>query len=793
MGSVARPSIAAFLAVLSLGAAAPAQGPVVPNRQAKADEWGYHPADGESVRLNPPSWTWIHEPEARTYTVQWSADPGFREPRTVEGIPWPTYTHNSPLEPGTYSWRYRFRDAKGRESNWSVARRVVVPAEAVAFPMPTRAEQRERVPAEHPRLFLRPEDLPGIRRAAAEGPAANAFAELRKRADALLKAEPTPEPTHRGSARDKDDAEAVKYWWPNRTQTERACEEAELLAFVALVTGEAKYGEAARRWVLHLASWDPDGPTNFALNCEAAKPLLYRLPRAYDWAYAYLNEADREAVRKVMARRIADAWKSGEVQNGVGHLNRPYNSHGNRVWHKIGEAAIAFLGEVPEAETWLDYAVNKFYACYPVWSDDDGGWHEGASYLVGYMTKAVWWLQVSRSALKIDGLKKPFFAQVGDFPLYVAPPGSPNAGFGDLSFRPPSGGWGEFLDFFIRTSGSPHAGNWRWWSEGWKMRGPGGVIGFLARVNLPELPTARPPDDLPSSKVFRGIGVASLHTSLLGGADDVHLLMKASPFGSQSHGHNPQNTYQINAFGDALLTSCGYRDLHGSRFHYQYVHSTKAQTGGVLFDGQGQKMHVAGPQGRIVAERFGPDYDHVVGDATAAYDGRLDRFLRHAVLVKDSRLPAPVIVLFDELRAPHAGNFGFLLHALAPFELDEAAGRLSVAQPHATATIQYLSPVPLAFRQWDGFDPPPTQEFPNQWHVEATSKEPRAELDLLTVIVPARKAEPIAWRAERIDEADSTGVRITLDGSTLVATFGKGVGGQPAPLRQVRVLKPDRP
>ena len=73
-------------------------------------------------------------------------------------------------------------------------------------------------------------------------------------------------PTHRGSAKNKDDLEAIQYWWPNRQQAEHACGEAETLAFVYLITQDAKYGQAARKWVLHLASWDPDGPTNFALN-----------------------------------------------------------------------------------------------------------------------------------------------------------------------------------------------------------------------------------------------------------------------------------------------------------------------------------------------------------------------------------------------------------------------------------------------------------------------------------------------------------------------------------------------
>jgi hypothetical protein len=129
-----------------------------------------------------------------------------------------------------------------------------------------------------------------------------------------------------------------------------------------------------------------------------------------------VTSSDREQVRQVMKRRARDAWVSGEVGEGVGHLNRPYGSHANRTWHKLGECAIAFLGELPEAEAWLDYAVNKFYACYPAWADDDGGWHEGVNYWAGYMGKVVWWLQVARSALGIDGFQKPFFAQVGDFP-----------------------------------------------------------------------------------------------------------------------------------------------------------------------------------------------------------------------------------------------------------------------------------------------------------------------------------------------------------------------------------------
>lgn len=746
----------------------------ISNRLPQPDEIGYRPTDGATVRLNPPSLAWLHESDARSYVVEWSRREDFAEAGRATNLPFNVYTHSTTLPAGGYYWRYRFADSKGALSGWSKSRRFTIPADAVAFPMPTRPAQRERVPAGHPRLFLRPEQLPALRELA-RGRAADAFNALRVTADRYIAAGPTPEPEHPGSATDKENKELIKYWWPNRTQTEQACREAETIAFVYLLSGEKKYGEAARKWVLHLAAWNPDGPTNFKLNCEAGKPMLYRLPRAYDWAYDALTEAEREQVRAVMKRRALDAWNSGEVGRGVGHLNRPFTSHGNRTWHKLAECAIAFLGEIPEAETWLDYAVNKFYAAYPVWSDDDGGWHEGVSYWGGYMSKVVNWLQVADSALKIDGFKKPFFAQIGDYPLYVAPPGSPNMGFGDLSYRPPPQSWGGFMEYFLRAGGhrpeGDHAGYWRWWTEQWKMTGESGILGFLYGANLPALPAAKSPTDLPQSKVFRGIGVASLHTTLLNSVDDVHLLFKSSPFGSQSHGHNPQNSFQLNAYGEALLTTCVYRDLHGSKFHYRWAHSTRAHNA-VLVDGEGQIPHSATATGGISSFQFNAGWDYVEGDALSAYGGKLTRARRKIIFVKPD-----LIVICDELAAPRPVSFQFMLHALAEFRVEEEAARLSVSQPKAAVTAQYLSPVPLKFRQWDGFEPKPDKEFPNQWHVEAATQEKLTELRMLTVMVSQRSGERTTWQAERLESGTAIGVRFVRQGKPTTIALRKADHG----------------
>lgn len=763
-------------------AVARAAAPQIDNRPARPDEIGYRPADGSTVALNPPSLTWLHEPAAHNYTVEWSRTTNFARATAITNVPFNVYTHFTTLPPGEYYWRYRFTTRAGQDSAWSQARRFEIATNATEFPQPTRAQQRERVPAQHPRLFLRPEDLPRLKELA-QGREAAAFNRLKAAADGFIAAGPTPEPEHLGSATDKNNAELIKYWWPNRTQTEKACQEAETIAFVYLLTGDPKYGEAARRWVLHLAAWNPDGPTNFKLNCEAAKPLLYRLPRAYDWAWHALTEADRVTVQTAMKRRAEDAWNSGEIGRGVGHLNRPFSSHGNRTWHKLAECAIAFLGEIPEAETWLDYAVNKFYAAYPVWSDDDGGWHEGVSYWGGYLSKTVTWMQVAQSALQIDSFKKPFFAQVGDYPLYVAPPGAPNMGFGDLSFRPPPTGWGGFMEYFLRAGSdaftsedekSNRAGYWRWWTQQWKMRDETGWMGFLYSANLPALPPVKAPTDLPSSKVFHGIGVASLHSTLLDAAEDVHLLFKASPFGSQSHGHNPQNSFQLNAYGEALLTTCVYRDLHGSPFHTRWAWSTKAHNA-VLVNGEGQIPHSATATGRIVHSEFTPDWDYVEGDAAPAYGERLTCARRKIVFVKPD-----LIVICDDLAAPQPATFQFMLHALSPLTVDEKTARLSVQQPKAGLVAQYLPPAPLNFRQWDGYDPAPSREFPNQWHVEAGTREKSTTLQMLTVLVPHRDNQPANWRAERIESDSAIGVRLQRDGQNIFIAFRKADSGRAA-------------
>lgn len=726
-----------------------------PDRKPLPDEWGYRPEDGAVVAVNPPAFSWTWDGAKFRYAVQWASKPDFSDATTVRDLAWSVYTHHSTLKPGVWYWRYQIVDASGKASAWSKARRFTVPADATPFPQPTMAQIAERIPKSHPRLFVTQAELPRLRQWA-KGEGAAHMKRLMKQAEALLRAEPTPEPTVMGTI---SNPQTRNHWWPNRMQALKACNEGEVLAFVFLLTGDARFREPARRWALHLASWNPDGPTNWRLNDEAAMPLLHRLARIYDWAYEALTPEDRQKIRAMLLRRAMDCWKAGQTGEGGGHLNRPYNSHGNRSWHKLAENAIATFGETPESEKFLEFAVTKFFGAYPVWSDDDGGWHEGLAYWASYLTKATWWFDIARTALGIDAFKKPFFRNFADYAMYAAPPGSPEMGFGDLAHRPPSSGW-TFVRYYTAGVKNPY---WAWWADRWEIREESDdpVMSFLwgstAKVE------AKSPAGLPPSKLFRGIGVAILNTDLTG-AENVQVRFKSSPFGARSHGHDAQNSFTLNAYGDALLVNNVYRDYYGSPFHTKWCWTTRAQNA-LLVDGEGQKPHSPDPLGKIIQFESKDGVDYVAGDATDAYQGKLTRYVRHIWFFKPS-----AVIIADEVEAPKPSNYQLMLHALSAFQFDETKQSASIERKNAGVLIDFHG-AKYGLRHWTGYDPEPDWVYlkdpsktriPSQWHLEAGTAQPAGKAFLITVLRPYRKGG-----------AKPAPVSIEQKGSQIVARQGE--------------------
>ena len=379
------------------------------------------------------------------------------------GIEFNVYCPPASCRPVTYWWRYRGIDEDGNLSNWSRPRTFTVPERAAAMPMPPRDELLARIPKSHPRLFVRPEDMPELRKLA-QGPMKSQFEQLVASSEQLLNnPPPTAEPKKYPAEMKNGSQEWKALWWGNRTYTIAALDGAATLAFTRLLGGKEEYGQLAKRILLDCAKWDPHGATGYRYNDEAGMPYAYYFSRTYTFVHDLLTPEEREICRRVMKVRGEEMYH----HLCPGHLWQPYSSHSNRAWHFLGEVGVAFLGEIEGADDWVWFAMNVFYNVYPVWSDDDGGWHEGVSYWSSYIGRFTWWADVMRAAIGINAFDKPYFAKVGYYPMYLMPPGKVGGGFGDGASRTRAANVVPLMSQLAAQAGNGH---WQWYVE--QMGGP---------------------------------------------------------------------------------------------------------------------------------------------------------------------------------------------------------------------------------------------------------------------------------------------------------------------------------
>ncbi|MBW7865417.1 MAG: DUF4962 domain-containing protein [Candidatus Hydrogenedentes bacterium] len=690
---------------------------------AGTGEWGYRPESGTAPAVNPPGFSWRPCKDAVGYHLQVAPDEAFeRIAYEKPDIQWSAHCPPVTFPAGEYFWRYAALDGNGEKTTWSVARRFTVSSGAALFPQPTTPELITRMPQDHPRLFFRPEELPKLRELAA-GPLAEQFAELVRTADKLLENPPdTTEPPlyPKGTVRLSDEWRAI--WWGNRTHVIKVADSAATLAFVYRMTGDERYGAAARDLLLAFAKWDPKGSTNYRHNDEAAMPSLYLPSRAYSWVRPMLSPEDRKSIAEVMRVRGRDCFDS--LQGGP-HLWKPYNSHHNRAWHKLGELAMAFHGEIEEADDWLDFAMTVMFTTYPVWSDDDGGWHEGMAYWSSYLAKFTYWADIVRSAFDINAYQMPFFSRAGDFGLYLLPPGTQHGGFGDLASTTKSENIAGLMAVLAAGAGNPY---WKWHADTHGAEIGGGYAGFLRRARSMDN-MAAPPSALPASARFRGVGLAVLNTNLVDGRDNIQLHFKSSPFfGRHSHGYNANNAFLLNVDGEPVFCPTGRRDVHGSPHHTNWMWDSRSDNA-ILVNGTGQKKHSQDARGALAAFHTSEHLDAVSGEAGASYEN-LDGWRRRIIFFKPHGF-----LIHDTLCATEASSFQWCLHAKGPMTLGE--GKVLWEGKPGHVEVDFAYPAGLALSQTDQFDPPPAASRKwdlNEWHLTAETAEKAARQEFVVFI-----------------------------------------------------------
>lgn len=614
-------------------------------------EYGWLPAPGSEVTVNPPPISWMRDTRGTSWALEIARDRSFNNPEVrVDDWPWLLYTHTEPLGEGEYFWRYRFSDKDGQLSHWSEPLSFIVPKGTPEFPRPSAEELRKRIPSEHPRMYTTPEKVKTLREEAKEG--SEELENLLKTAKAYLKTKPMEEPKPWTGGKWN-----VEEWRAYMREAGQAASRMSTMAFAWMLTGEEQYGEGAKAFLLEFSGWDPLGPSGMKINDEVGMPVLFSMSRSYDWLYDYLSEEERETVREALRDRANATFDHMRVRP---YEQMPFNSHFGRMWHWLGEAGVSLYGEVPEAEVWLDHAMMVFYSWYPFWGDSDGGWAEGIWYWSSYNSRVTTWLLLMDETMGLDGAKKPFYSNVADFPLFVAPPGNPVGGFGDFAERSaPGSAVAKTALLFAQLRGNP---TWQWYAETQGAKWGNDPLDYLRRRR--PSPEAKAPTDLPLVKVFQKSGIAAFNTDVADAENNLHLALRCSEFGNISHSHSDQNAIVLAAFGEPLLVNTGLRDFYNSPFVKNYYWHTRSHNA-VLIDGKGQPRDKSAA-GSIVA--YGEEPDHLawaVGDASNAYGDFVKVYRRWVAF-----LPDRGAVLVDEVETT-GSEISLRFHARAEFDVTE--------------------------------------------------------------------------------------------------------------------------
>ena len=654
------------------------------------------PAGGQLASVNPPILLNPLVGEKKTfsggvpeidnptfYSYRMSQDKSFPENRTtrLDNHPWAVFNPHQRLAPGTWFWQYR-----SNKTDWSEILSFRISGEVPVRETPSFAGLLSKIPKKHPRVLVPDGNLEFLRN---RNRGNEDWKRLLHAAEKMLSADLPEEKlgiaARRGSTKVEQKKLALDASKKLGSHVQRGIDP---LVKAYVLTGEEKYGRAAIDWALKVASYDPNGVSS--VNNFADSQCMLQLALVYDACYQLLSPGQRELLLSGIvprAHRFYLRWRNMlEAKVFSGHVWQ-------HILERMFKTSLAVMDEVPDAKTWLHFLYDVYLARSPVLGPDDGGWWNGNHYVE---LNGITLLDIPMYLEMWTGrnfLDSPFYDNLPFWLIYSFPANSYSEGFGngtEKQFGQKLGVLG-FMDALSRIKQHPYA---RWYAEhqlkngaiskGWDQFYFGERPAkkehtiydddefrwFRIKWDLPDLPPLSDPvDQLPLARDFRETGTVNMHTNLVEAADNLMVSIRSSPYGSTSHAHADQNSFNIQYGGQKLFYNSGYRPSMGVP-HYQEWFKATIGHNSVLIDGKGQPGGSGESYGWIARFLQGGAISYALGDASRAYDNKFKEpqkagmklFRRHLVFLRPS-----YIVVYDELEAGHEAEWTWLLHS--PYEI----------------------------------------------------------------------------------------------------------------------------
>lgn len=457
--------------------------------------------------------------------------------------------------------------------------------------------------------------------------------------------------------------------------------EDEQFAARALDAIEAYYG-------IPTINWPP--PARRSWRCHLSIPMsaaLIGVAMDYcgDLWSAGAHEFVSERISGDLLPRFLETWrKQDEFWTAPSyHLNWKIVCCGDS-----GLGALACGESVEDMQSVLDAAVAGVLDVLDA-IPPEGDWPEGATYYLVALAPGLRFGLALRNATggAVDLLAHPALKRAGDFLMHII---EPDGGFYDVSDDPglwPRGISNDHLNYLSLLAREHRRGDW---ARAARMQNKVTLERLmwddesLASVTPPETDTARQ---------FPTTGLAFIRS---GWDDQATYVGFKSGSAQVGHAQLDANSFVITARGERLLIDegawpyaslSGYFEYNGPRWDFDNTATIGHNT--LLVDGAGQ--HPASRDigaeysGKLVAFRSDPQVDIVAGDATAAYAGKLDRYVRTLAYVRPD-----LLLVYDQVASSEPRYLEWLFHHDGTVSGDENV--TTITRGNVTLTLMRVLP-----------------------------------------------------------------------------------------------------
>ncbi len=647
------------------------------------------------------------------------------------------------------------------------------------------APKLDRIPRDHPRIFIRSErDLEAVRqRIKSDTNVAQVYGWL------------------------KDWAETDRYYenlWATPLQLQAA-----VVAY-RLENRDAKIKEHCLKIMDFLVETDGDSWTWPRM----AKGLAF----AYDWMYDDLRPSER---KKYGGRAVYCAQQCYKTW-----LHTPFNNHLYLEYGPILYVGVGLYGDGIDDESvhqialdGLELLLKHGLPIHEYVNMGDGGWQESMSYSAFFTYEFAQLVELWSSASG-ENLWGDFYGLDGEahFQAYnlrpfdhhrvhVADSGGTSAvdsqvlGYMPLvGRRRPDGLARYWSDWLIEGAQRRHA-------EGDKYAMDGHKFWPYVLWYDPEVPVVKP-EELPLGRLFRGYGWASMRSSWE--KDATFALFICSPTWYGGHQHCDNNSFIIHKYAPLALDTGVYDTAQGHRANYQartIAHNTVtvfdpdekftggnwgtnanqpvSNDGGQVYMGSPDVLSDVGPntkfhRGELLAFECTPHYTYVAGDATVAYSrDKVSEFTRAFL-----HLRPDIFVVFDRVEASRPEfKKRWLLHsqnepevAGQTFTITNGPGKLW-GRTLLPAQARYEAVGGPGKEFWvDGKNWPPAQavrDDTGRWRLEVSPAQPSRRDYFLHVLYATASADADYPKAEASETEREVTVTVEHEDKTYTVSFSK--------------------